>query len=48
MENCSICNSDLEPDDCRGYLGSCEFALCVWCYSSLNMMFNDNTHEYAD
>jgi len=40
MKNCSICDSDLEDDDIKGWLGQTEFGFCPWCYSSLSQMFN--------
>tara|TARA_R110000744_G_scaffold45241_4_gene100487 strand:- start:5097 stop:5243 length:147 start_codon:yes stop_codon:yes gene_type:complete len=48
MNNCSICDSELEEDDCKGFLGQTEFGLCIWCYSSLQMMYSNNNKEDAN
>lgn len=40
LKECSICESDLEKEDLRGYFGITPVAFCVWCLSSLEDMMN--------
>ena len=39
LKECSICSSDLEEEDLRGYFGISPVAFCIWCYSCLDSMF---------
>ena len=47
INNCSICDSELEEDEVRGYFGITSIGFCVLCMSSITDMviqmnnFND-------
>ena len=47
INNCSICDSELEEDEVRGNFGITPVGFCVWCMSSITDMviqlnnFND-------
>jgi hypothetical protein len=45
VNNCTICDSDLEHDDMRGMIGTEPIGFCVWCYSALYGIFNNEEIE---
>ena len=40
LKECSICSSDLEVEDVRGYFGITPVAFCIWCYSGIADMID--------
>jgi len=38
IKNCSICDSELEEEETRGYFGITPIGFCVWCMSSVTDM----------
>jgi len=50
MNNCSICDRDLDPEDSiEGYFGMTYVAFCPWCYSSIvDMVFVHYNIEPAE